>query len=231
MTKTRITKGMVEAMKILKVNMELLRMNTELLHMNMELLQVGMVHQQTAMVLLHVHVEEFSTFSMVPKKMRRRKEMEEMVVVVGMAVIVEDTRHLHLAMGLHLQVMVLHRQVMALLVATEGFSSCRGIKRIKTKTRGTGKKMVEVEETCVTAMVLPLVAMGLHPMNLLHLTMLHLTMPQLIQLQLHHTVLLLHHIVLLLLQHLVLLLLLYRPPPAPRCMKRSMYLALRNSAL
>merc|ERR1719244_2504599 len=198
----------------------------ELLHMNMELLQVVMVHQQTAMVLLHVHVEEFSTFSMVPKKMRRRKEMEEMVVVVGMAVIVEDTRHLHLATGLHLQAMVLHRQVMALLVATEGFSSCRGIKKTKTKTRGTEKKMVEVEETCVPAMVL-------HPMNLLHLTMLHLTMPQLIQLLLHHTVLLLHHIVLLLhhivlllLQHLVLLLLLYRPPPAPRCMKRSMYLAL-----
>jgi len=225
-------------MKILKVDMELLRMNTELLHMNMELLQVGMVHQQTAMVLLHVHVEEFSTFSMVPKKMRRRKEMEEMVVVVGMAVIVEDMRHLHLATGLHLQAMVLPRQVMELLVATEGFSSCRGIKKTKTKTRGTGKKMVEVEETCVTAMVLPLLAMGLHPMNLLHLTMLHLTMPQLIQLLLHHTVLLLHHIVLLLhhivlllLQHLVLLLLLYRPPPAPRCMKRSMYLALRNSAL
>merc|ERR1719369_1542748 len=221
MTKTRITKVMVEAMKILKVNMELLRMNTELLHMNMELLQVGMVHQQTAMVLLHVHVEEFSTFSMVPKKMRRRKEMEEMVVVVGMAVIVEDMRHLHLATGLHLQAMVLHRQVMALLVATEGFSSCRGIKKTKTKTRGTEKKMVEVEETCVTAMVLPLLAMGLHPMNLLHLTML----------LLHHILLLLHHIVLLLLQHLVLLFLLYRPPPAPRCMKRSTYLALRNSAL
>merc|ERR1719369_1580424 len=219
MTKTRITKVMVEAMKILKVDMELLLMNTELLHMNMELLQVGMVHQQTAMVLPHVHVEEFSTFSMVPKKMRRRKEMEEMVVVVGMAVIVEDTRHLHLVMGLH-------RQVMALLVATEGFSSCRGIKRTKTKTRGTGKKMVEVEETCVTAMVLPLQAMGLHHMNLLHLTMLHLTV-----LLLHHIVLLLHHIVLLLLQHLVLLLLLYRPPPAQRFMKRSMFLALRNSAL
>merc|ERR1719233_651679 len=93
--------------------------------------------------------------------------------------------------------MVLHLQAMVLPVATEGFSSYPGIKKTKTKIRGMEAVMAEVEETCVTAMVLPLLAMGLPPM------------------------LLLHHIVVLLLPHLVLLLLLYPPPPAPQCMKHS----------
>merc|ERR1719233_1439957 len=139
-------------------------------------------------------------------------------------------KHLHLATALHLQAMVLHLQAMVLPVATEGFSSYQGIKKTKTKTKGTEAVMAEVEETCVTVMVLPLLAMELPPMNLPHLMMHHLTMPQLIQLPLHHTVLLLHHTVPLL-QHLVLLLLLYPPPPAPQCMKHSMYQVLRNSAL
>merc|ERR1719435_347141 len=141
-------------------------------------------------------------------------------------------------MVLRLQAMVLHLQVMVLPVATEGFSSYQGIKKTKTKTRGTKAVMAEVEETCVTAMVLPLLAMGPHPMNLPHLMMHHLTMLQLTQLPLHHTALLLHHIVLLLhriivllLPHLVLLLLLYPPPHAPQCMKHSMYPVLRSSAL
>merc|ERR1719312_2458977 len=132
--------------------------------------------------------------------------MEEMVVVV-MAVIVEDMRHHLLAMALPLQVMVLPLQAMGLLVGTEDFSSYQGIKETKTKIRATevmGEVMVE--GTCVIAMALPLLAMGLHHMNLPHLMMHHLTMPQLIQLLLHHTVLLLHHMVLLL-HHLVLLLL------------------------
>merc|ERR1719233_2807330 len=147
-------------------------------------------------------------------------------------------KHLHLAMALRLQAMVLHLQAMVLPVATEGFSSYPGIKKTKTKIRGMEAVMAEGEETCVTAMVLPLLAMGHHPMNLPHLMMHHRTMPQLTQLPLHHTVLLLHHIalllhhiVVLLLPHLVLLLLLYPPPPAPQCMKHSMYQVLRNSAL
>merc|ERR1719233_1937828 len=98
---------------------------------------------------------------------------------------------------------------MVLPVATEGFSSYPGIKKTKTKIRGMEAVMAEVEETCVTAMVLPLLAMGLPPMNLPHHMMHHLTMPQLTQLPLHHIVLLLHHIVVLLLPHLVLLLLLH----------------------
>merc|ERR1719431_226233 len=150
-------------------------------------------------------------------------------------------------MALHLQATVLHLQAMVLPVATEGFSSYPGIKKTKTKTktRGTEVVMAEVEETCVTAMVLPLLAMGHPPMNLPHLMMHHLTMPQLTQLPLHHTVLPLHHtalllhhivlllhrIVVLLLPHLVLLLLLYPPPHAPQCMKHSMYPVLRNSVL
>merc|ERR1719233_676351 len=148
-------------------------------------------------------------------------------------------------MALHLQAMVLRLPAMVLPVATEGFSSYPGIKKTKTKTKGTEAVMAEVEETCVTVMVLPLLAMWLPPMNLPHHMMHHLTMPQLIQLPLHHTVLLLHHtalllhhivlllhhIVVLLLPHLVLLLLLYPPPPAPQCMKHSMYQVLRNSAL
>merc|ERR1719233_1575277 len=140
-------------------------------------------------------------------------------------------------MALRLQAMVLHLQAMVLPVAIEGFSSCQGIKKTKTKIRVTEAVMAEGEETCVTAMVLPLLAMGLHPMNLPHLMMHHRTMPQLTQLPLHHTVLLLHHTALLLhhivllLPHLVLLLLLYPPPPAPQCMKHSMYQVLRSSAL
>merc|ERR1719431_1574231 len=122
-----------------------------------------------------------------------------------MAVIVEDMRHLHLATALRLQAMVLHLQVMVLPVATEGFSSYQGIKKTKTKTRGTEAVMAEVEETCVTAMVLPLLAMGLPPMNLPHLMMHHLTMLHLTQLPLHHTVLPLHHTALLL-HHIVPLL-------------------------
>ena len=128
-------------MKTLKADTELLHMNTELLRADMERHQVVMVHQQTAMVLLHVHVEEFSTFSMVPKKRKRRKEMEVVVVVVEMGVIVEDMKHLHLATALHLQAMVLHLQAMVLPVATEGFSSYPGIKKTKTKIRETEAEM------------------------------------------------------------------------------------------
>jgi len=203
------------------------------------------------MVPLHVLVEEYSTFSTVERKRKRGKEMEEMVVVVVvMAVIVEDMR-LHLlatvlplqVMALPLQVMVLPLQAMGLLVATEDFSSYQGIKETKTKIRATEAVIMMVEGTCVIAMALPLLAMGLHPMNLPHLMMHHLTMPQLIQLLLHHTVLLLHHIVLLLhpialllLHPLVLLpplvlLHLFPPPPAGRWLKHSMSPALRNSAL
>merc|ERR1719427_1425192 len=134
-------------------------------------------------------------------------------------------------MVLRLQAMVLHLQVMVLPVATEGFSSYQGIKKTKTKTRGTKAVVAKVEETCVTAM-------GLPPMNLPHLMMHHLTMPQLTQhllhhtvLPLHHTALLLHHIVPLLRRIVVLLLLLYPPPHAPQCMKHSMYPVLRSSAL
>jgi len=198
------------------------------------------------MVPLHVLVEEYSTFSTVERKRKRGKEMEEMVVVVVvMAVIVEDMRHHLLAMVLPLQVMALPLQATGLLVATEDFSSYQGIKETKTKIRATEAVMeaVMVEGTCVIAMVLPLLAMGLHPMNLPHLMMHHLTMPQLIQLLLHHTVLLLHHMVLLLhplalllLHPLVLLpplvlLHLFPPPPAGRWLKQSMSPALRNSAL
>merc|ERR1719427_926779 len=127
--------------------------------------------------------------------------------------------------------MALRLQVMVLPVATEGFSSYQGIKKTKTKTRGTKAVVAEVEETCVTAMVLPLLAMGLPPMN-----MPHLTMPQLTQLPLHHTVLPLHHTALLLhhivpLLHRIVVLLLYPPPHAPQCMKHSMYPVLRSSVL
>merc|ERR1719206_1334535 len=134
--------------------------------------------------------------------------------------------------------MALPLQAMGLLVATEDFSSYQGIKETKTKIRAMEavKGEVMVEGTCVIAMALPLLAMGLHPMNLPHLMMHHLTMPQLIQLLLHHTVLLLHPMVLLLhplalllLHPLALLLLhplvllpplvllhLFPPPPAGR---------------
>merc|ERR1719250_9794 len=146
-------------------------------------------------------------------------------------------RHHHPAMVLHLQVMALPLQAMGLLVATEDFSSYQGIKETKTKIRATEAVMGEVmvEGTCVIAMALPLLAMGLHPTNLPHLMMHHLTMPQLIQLLLHHTVLLLHHMVLLL-HPLVLLpplvlLHLFPPPPAGRLLKQSMSPALRSSAL
>merc|ERR1719250_380999 len=134
--------------------------------------------------------------------------------------------------------MALPLQATGLLVATEDFSSYQGIKETKTKIRATEAVMeaVMVEGTCVIAMVLPLLAMGLHPMNLPHLMMHHLTMPQLIQLLLQHMVLLLHHLVLLLLHPLVLLpplvlLHLFPPPPAGRWLKQSMSPALRNSAL
>merc|ERR1719431_502862 len=98
-------------------------------------------------------------------------------------------------MALRLQAMVLRLQVMVLPVAIEGFSFYQGIKetKTKTKTRGTEAVMAEVEETCVTAMVLPLLAMGLRPFQrqvpLVH----HFPMPQLTQHPLHHTVLPLHH--------------------------------------
>merc|ERR1719206_69588 len=132
--------------------------------------------------------------------------------------------------------MALPLQAMGLLVATEDFSSYQGIKETKTKIRAMEavKGEVMVEGTCVIAMALPLLAMGLHPMNLPHLTM-----PQLIQLLLHHTVLLLHPMVLLLhplalllLHPLVLLpplvlLHLFPPPPAGRLLKQSMSPALR----
>merc|ERR1719250_19431 len=142
-------------------------------------------------------------------------------------------RHHHPAMVLHLQVMALPLQAMGLLVATEDFSSYQGIKETKTKIRATEAVMggVMVEGTCVIAMALPLLAMGLHPMNLPHLMMHHLTMPLL-----HHMVLLLHPLALLLLHPLVLLpplvlLHLFPPPPAGRWLKQSMSPALRNSAL
>merc|ERR1719312_1618877 len=80
-------------------------------------------------------------------------------------------------MVLPLQVMALPLQAMGLLVATEDCSSYQGIKETKTKIRATEAVMaVMVEETCVIAMALPLLAMGLHPMNLPHLMMHHLTM-------------------------------------------------------
>merc|ERR1719513_79564 len=130
--------------------------------------------------------------------------MEEtvVVVVVVMAVIVEDMRHHHPAMVLHLQVMALPLQATGLLVATEDFSSYQGIKETKTKIRATEAVMeaVTVEGTCVIAMALPLLVMGLHPMNLPHLMMPHHTV-----LLLHHMVLLLHPLALLLLHPLVLL--------------------------
>merc|ERR1719206_516413 len=133
-------------------------------------------------------------------------------------------------MVLPLQVMALPLQATGLLVATEDFSSYQGIKETKTKIRATEAVMeaVMVEGTCVIAMVLPLLAMGLHPMNLPHLMMHHLTMPQLIQLLLQHTVLLLHPLVLL---PPLVLLHLFPPPPAGRWLKQSMSPALRNSAL
>merc|ERR1719513_301199 len=143
--------------------------------------------------------------------------MEEtvVVVVVVMAVIVEDMRHHLLATVLPLQVMALPLQAMGLLVATEDFSSYQGIKETKTKIRATEAVMeaVTVEGTCVIAMALPLLVMGLHPM-----------------------VLLLHPLALLLLHPLVLLpplvlLHLFPPPPAGRWLKQSMSPALRNSAL
>merc|ERR1719312_1987282 len=84
--------------------------------------------------------------------------MEEMVVVV-MAVIVEDMRHHLLAMVLPLQVMALPLQAMGLLVATADFSSYQGIKETKTKIRATEAVMaVMVEGTCVIAMALLLLA-------------------------------------------------------------------------
>merc|ERR1719250_309531 len=140
-------------------------------------------------------------------------------------------RHHLLATVLPLQVMALPLQAMGLLVATEDFSSYQGIKETKTKIRATEAVMeaVTVEGTCVIAMALPLLVMGLHPMNLPHLMMPHLTMPQLIQLLLHPLALLLLH-PLVLLPPLVLLHL-FPPPPAGRLLKQSMSPALRNSAL
>merc|ERR1719312_1459705 len=144
--------------------------------------------------------------------------MEEMVVVV-MAVIVEDMRHHLLAMVLPLQVMALPLQAMGLLVATEDFSSYQGIKETKTEIRATEAVMaVMVEGTCVIAMALPLLVMH-HPMNLPPLMMPHRTMPRLIQLLLHHTVLLLHPLVLL---PPLVLLHLFPPPLAGRWLKQSM---------
>merc|ERR1719435_440171 len=47
-------------------------------------------------------------------------------------------------MALRLQTMVLRLQVMVLPVVTEGFSFYQGIKKTKTKTRGTEAVMAKV---------------------------------------------------------------------------------------
>merc|ERR1719147_14762 len=124
----------------------------------MVLHQADMVYQQIAMVPLHAHAGGYSTFSMVGKRRKRKKEMETGVTVV-ITVIVEDMGHL--------------LQVMVVPVATEDFFSCLVEKKKKKKKEMKVMEMIKM--ICVTVMVLLLVDMVLHLM-MLHLTMLHLTM-------------------------------------------------------